>query len=385
MCQGVPSRSLPTYFLGDAAHRIVPRQIDAFPVQAVYRAALSEDGLRLLLIMASDDDRMKAGLGVDPAPLGLAWVYDLTPAVLRQPCNPDGRWGLYWSALLGDPWFFRKKALLPKPDVFLELKAGPEEGPFLCCSIGPDSRTALIGMSSGDARTWNLDTGAQIALLRGHTRAVTACAFFAAARADGGSRAAAHLLLTGSADGSARLWSAAGPPLFVLPFPGPAPERPLAIDSLGVSPLGGLLLVAGGGRVALYDCSKCCALDEAPRSAPHSDGGITSASVEPIDAATPERIAAEWSAEQSPSVSVSRQSFSPDCRFVVITTEDRVTVMATPLNHGSDMRFASTAAVCCPLRGEGPAHVAWTPDPSLVMVGLRQGRNLFLKLHGVDL
>ena len=62
-CNGLPSRKLPTYFVGDHQHLIVPRQLARYPVQAVYEAVLSPDCRWLLLIVG---ERGEGGGGASP-------------------------------------------------------------------------------------------------------------------------------------------------------------------------------------------------------------------------------------------------------------------------------------------------------------------------------
>ena len=325
---------------------------------------------------------MVAAAGGRPAPLGLAWVYDLQPAVARPPCFSDGRRGIYfeWKQLGHAP-----PTLLPKAEVAAELRAGPDEGAFLAAAIGPDCATALVGLACGTARTWRLSTGAPGLTLRGHGKAVNAVGWLSPA-----------VVATASLEGVTRLWSARdGVPLLELPFPGPPPAAPLPATSLAVCADGALLLVAGGGQASLYDLraviagasDEAAAGDSVTKVIPMTAGG---SHVGGKGAAA----ALVWTAVHSAALPVAATSFCPGGRHVVLADDDVLRVLATPLKRsgtgtgglpGTAAAAGQAATVAaCPLRGEGPAMVAWTPKEALIMVGLRDGRNLRLIVHGLD-
>jgi len=63
-------------------------------------------------------------------------------------------------------------------------------------AVSPDGRIFATGQNDGTIRIWNLNSGQELAVLHGHTDAVTSIAF----SSDG------QMLLSGSADRTARLW-----------------------------------------------------------------------------------------------------------------------------------------------------------------------------------
>ena len=63
----------------------------------------------------------------------------------------------------------------------------------------PDARLVLTGSNDGTARLWEVASGKAVTIVSGHTGSVTAVAF----SPDG------RLVLTGSNDGTARLWETA--------------------------------------------------------------------------------------------------------------------------------------------------------------------------------
>src|SRR5262249_40058188 len=84
-------------------------------------------------------------------------------------------------------------------------------GSVLAVAFSPDGQTVLTGSSDGTARLWNAATGKPVAQPLQHQKGVNAVAF----RPDG------RAVLTGSWDRTARLWDAASGQ----PAPLPPPPR----------------------------------------------------------------------------------------------------------------------------------------------------------------
>jgi WD40 repeat protein len=81
-----------------------------------------------------------------------------------------------------------------------ETASFPGRSPVLRLAGSPDGRLLAVGDSAGGVRLWDLDAGAERAVLRGHTWAVYGLTF----SPDG------TLLLSGGADGTVYLWDVPG-------------------------------------------------------------------------------------------------------------------------------------------------------------------------------
>jgi WD40 repeat protein len=70
---------------------------------------------------------------------------------------------------------------------------------FLCVTLSADGKFLLTGGKDKMARLWSLATGTQVGLFKGHDQAVTSVAV-----------AADRRVVTGSEDGTVRVWEASG-------------------------------------------------------------------------------------------------------------------------------------------------------------------------------
>jgi WD40 repeat protein len=129
---------------------------------------------------------------------------------------------------------FRARPLLPRAEI-LDAAFSPD-GTLVAGAGGKDDRVAHV---------WDVRTGAEVLTLE-HQGAVNSVAF----SPDG------QLIATGSADGTARLWSVAGG-LLLASFPHERGSRGNAVQYVEFSPDGTKLLTVGGNRFArVFDVAR---------------------------------------------------------------------------------------------------------------------------------
>jgi WD40 repeat protein len=166
--------------------------------------------------------------------------------------TPDGRWGITAD-----------NSSLDRPVRLWDLGTGtglrklPDQadaGGFNPVALTPDGRWALVARE-GDIHVWNVATGGEASLLRGHDGRITALAV-----ADGGRRA-----ISGAADGSVVLWDLARsePGTWqrtVLPPPQPESEDEAAaeetIDQVAITPDGWYAATLSSGAVRHWDLER---------------------------------------------------------------------------------------------------------------------------------
>jgi WD40 repeat protein len=245
-------------------------------------------------------------------------------------------------------------------------------GPLTSVAFNP-SGTALVSTSTdGTARVWGAtaaDGGRMTSVLAGHRAPVVSATF----SSDG------RTVLTAGEDGTARLWDPGSEPELTLRF-----RDRSAISGLAVSPDGGRLLVGDAGGTARVLSTDGRRVLRTPRA----DGDITDVAFGPrgpVLAVAPEQAVALSADGKLEAVAVGRTvrlgapgaahlrvlrprggvvrdlAFSPDDRLLGMAMDDRVARL-WDVGEGQEVHV---------LRGHrGPVNsIAFSPDGELVVTG----------------
>jgi WD40 repeat protein len=115
-------------------------------------------------------------------------------------------------------------------------------------AFSSDGKRLVTTGDNAGARVWDAETGASVALLRGHSGPVV----------DAGFNREGTLVVTAGSDGTARVWEAeTGAPLLTLP------KRAGYLESAAFSSDGRMILTGGEDGVArIYPCGVCGSVDE---------------------------------------------------------------------------------------------------------------------------
>jgi WD40 repeat protein len=174
----------------------------------------------------ADDQTLRVGDPVTAMLLALEALPDAAASRLSQRMMPREA-----SAQHALDWAWRNDALRP----WRERKPLLHEGPVDAAAFSPDGKLVLTGSADKTARLWETAGGKLVATLSGHEGLVRAVAF----SPDG------KLVLTGSDDKTARLWETAGGKLVAT-----LSEHEGWVDAVAFSPDGKLALTGSWDGMA---------------------------------------------------------------------------------------------------------------------------------------
>ena len=229
-------------------------------------------------------------------------------------------------------------------------------------SFSPDGRFAITGSADGTTRVWEAATGKPIGEPLRHEKSVWSAAF----SPDG------RFVITASADGTARVWEAAtGKPI------GEPLRHEKAVRSASFSPDGRFVITASAdGTARVWEAATGKPIGEPLRH----EKAVWSASFSPdgrfVVTGSADGTARVWEAATGKPIgeplrhekAVSSASFSPDGRFVITASEDRtarVWPWFKPLDYSPKKLAASIEQITFRKIAQdgGPA---WTPPETVL-------------------